>query len=80
MDCTVHGTLRARILEWVTFPFSRGSSQPGTEPRSPALQVDPLPAEPQGKQAPVYNIYIHIQQNHFAVSLKLTQNCKLTIF
>ena len=28
MDCTVHGTLQARILEWVAFPFSRGSSQP----------------------------------------------------
>ena len=41
----VHGILQARILKWVTFPFSRGSSQP----RSPALQVDSLPAEPQGK-------------------------------
>ena len=28
MDYTVHGILWARILEWVTFPFSRGSSQP----------------------------------------------------
>ena len=46
MDCyTVHGILQARILEWKAFPFSRGSSQP----RSPALQVDSLPAEPQGK-------------------------------
>ena len=27
MDYTVHGILRARILEWVAFPFSRGSSQ-----------------------------------------------------
>ena len=25
---TVHGILQARILEWVVFPFSRGSSQP----------------------------------------------------
>ena len=24
MDCTVHGILQARILEWVAFPFSRG--------------------------------------------------------
>ena len=24
MDYTVHGTLQARILEWVAFPFSRG--------------------------------------------------------
>ena len=27
-DCTVHGILQARMLEWVAFPFSRGSSQP----------------------------------------------------
>ena len=26
--CTVHGTLQARILEWVAVPFSRRSSQP----------------------------------------------------
>ena len=25
---TVHGIVQARILEWVAFPFSRGSSQP----------------------------------------------------
>ena len=24
MDCTVHGILQARILEWAAFPFSRG--------------------------------------------------------
>ena len=28
MDCTVHGTLQARVLEWVAFPFFRGSSKP----------------------------------------------------
>ena len=28
MDCTAHGILQARILEWVAFPFSRESSQP----------------------------------------------------
>ena len=49
MDCTVHGILQARILEWVALPFSRGSSQPGIKLRSPALQIDSLPAEPQGK-------------------------------
>ena len=27
LDYTVHGILQARILEWVAFPFSRGSSQ-----------------------------------------------------
>ena len=28
MDYTVHGILQASILEWVDFPFFRGSSQP----------------------------------------------------
>ena len=27
-DCTVHGILQARILEWVAVPFSRASSKP----------------------------------------------------
>ena len=28
VDDTVHGILQTTILEWVAFPFSRGSSQP----------------------------------------------------
>ena len=48
IDYIVHGILQARILELVAFPFSRGSSQPRIEPRSPALQADSLSAEPQG--------------------------------
>ena len=33
MDCSrpgssVHGTLQARVLEWIAIPFSKGSSQP----------------------------------------------------
>ena len=28
MDYTVLGILQARIVEWVAFPFSRGSAQP----------------------------------------------------
>ena len=49
MHYIVHGIPHARILEWVAFPFSRGSSQPWIKPRSPILQMDSLPAEPQGK-------------------------------
>ena len=43
------GILQVRILEWVAKASSRGSAQPKIEPRSPMLQVDSLPAEPQGK-------------------------------
>ena len=51
MDCnplgsSVHGISQGRILEWVS--FSRGSSCPGIEPMSPALQADSLPSEPPG--------------------------------
>ena len=28
MDYIVYGILQSRILEWVAFPYSRGSSQP----------------------------------------------------
>ena len=42
------GILQARILEWVAFPLSGGSSQPRGRPGS-ALQADSLPAEPLGK-------------------------------
>ena len=33
MDCTVLGILQARILEWVAFPFSRGSFWPRNQTR-----------------------------------------------
>ena len=54
MDCSlpgsfVYGILQARILEWVAFPFSKGSSKPKIKPRSPTWQVDSLPSEPPGK-------------------------------
>ena len=42
IDSTVHGILQARILEWVAFPFSMGSSQS----TSPTFQVDFLLSEP----------------------------------
>ena len=54
MDCSlpgssVHEILQARISEWVAFPSPGDLPNPGIKPRSPALQADSLPAEPQGK-------------------------------
>ena len=47
MDYTVHGILQAGILEWVA--FTPGDiPNAGTKSRSPALQADSLPDEPQG--------------------------------
>ena len=44
-----HGLLQAKIQERVAFPFSRGSSNSGIEPRSSAFQADALTSEPPGK-------------------------------
>ena len=51
MDCIVHVILQARILEWVAFPFSRGSSQSRnrTQISRIASRILFLPAELQGK-------------------------------
>ena len=49
LNYTVHGVLQARILEWVALPFSRGSSQPRDRTQVSCIEVDSLPAEPQGK-------------------------------
>ena len=57
MDCSppgssVHRISLARLQDWVVISFSKGSSWPGIEPRSPMcrlsliLQADSLPAEP----------------------------------
>ena len=45
---------RPRPEYWSGYPFPspRDLPNPGIEPRSPTLQADPLPAEPQGK--PIY--------------------------
>ena len=48
---SVHGILKARILEWVAMPSSRDLPDPGIVPESPvtqALKVDSLPLSHQG--------------------------------
>ena len=54
MDCSllgssVYGDSPAKTLEWVAMTPPEDLPNLGIEPRSPALQVDSLPAEPQGK-------------------------------
>ena len=49
MDCTVHGILQARILEWIAFPSLGDLPDPGIKARSSELQADSLLGEPQGK-------------------------------
>ena len=57
MNCSppgssVHGIVRARILEWVAMPSSRDLPDPGIEPTTPAapaVQADSSTTEPLGK-------------------------------
>ena len=49
MDYTVRGILQARILEWIAFPFSRGSSQPRDQTQVSRIADGFLPTEPPGK-------------------------------
>ena len=44
----VHGTIQARILEWVAISFSGDLPNPGMETWSPTLRADSLPSEPSG--------------------------------
>ena len=48
-DYTVHGILQTRILEWVVFPFSRGSSQPRDRTQVSHIAGDYLLSEPPRK-------------------------------
>ena len=43
---SVHGILQARILEWLSVPFSRETSYTEIEPWSLTLQANSSPAEP----------------------------------
>ena len=46
---SIYMVFQARILEGVAFPSPGDLPDPGNEPGSPALQVDPLPTELAGK-------------------------------
>ena len=63
MDCSPpgssgHGILQARILEWIAILFSRGLTDPGIEPGSPALEADSLPSETSGNPLIMVDITI----------------------
>ena len=49
MDYTVCGIFQARILEWVAFLFSRGSSQPRSQIHISRIAGRFLPSESQAK-------------------------------
>ena len=67
------GVLQAGILEWVAISFSRGSSDPGIEPRPPALLADSSPTELWGKPLQ----YLHDSRRGIFLQWFLEKDCKL---
>ena len=66
MDCSppgssVHGTLQARILEWVAMPFPRGSSQPWDQTQVSCFASRFFTSDPPGK--PCFTIINTIKTN-----------------
>ena len=54
---SVRGILQARMLDWVAFYFSKGSTHPRDQTWSPGLQVDSLPSEPPGKPLHCFMVF-----------------------
>ena len=66
MGCTVYGILQARILEWVAFPFSRGSSWPRNWTRVSCIAGRSL-----AKEAPLVPGIIGAESSFTCLSLQL---------
>ena len=65
-----------RILEQVAYPFSSGSSDPGIERGSPALQADSLSTELPMKPKATLFVYIHLVPTQYISScLKTSLLC-----
>ena len=74
MDCTIHEILQAKILEWVAFSFSGGSSQlRGGTQVSLALQANSLPPEPPYKGSGKGGVW----ELHGATVLRVEMNCRV---
>ena len=63
------GFSRQEYWSGLPFPSPGDLSNPGIEPRSPALQTDALPSEPLGKPIYIYNVHAIVwNQTGFASS------------
>ena len=60
---------------WLPFPSPGDLTNPGIEPRSPALQADYLPAEPQGKPSEATSIS-YLKDKVFSLLPKPSQRSK----
>ena len=77
MDCSlpgssVYGILQGRILGWLPFPSPGEFSDPGFEPKSPALQADSSTSEPPGKSwySTTTHTHTHTHTHTYIYTLK----------
>ena len=78
MDYTVYGILQARMLEWVAYPFSKGSSSPRNWTRvfciadgfftNWAIREAPIPPFPSASSSPSF---LPLQRNGQSEALKM---------
>ena len=74
MDCTVHGILQARILEWGAFLLSRGSFQPRDQTLVSRI-ADRFFTSWATREAPMtINAYRNLRFQHFHGHLQLDQH------
>ena len=72
----VHGILQARILEWVAFPFSRGSSQPKDQTHFSCLACGCFTTASPGK--PTVEFYLTINRNEGLMHVTMWMNLQNT--
>ena len=76
---SIHGISQARILEWVVISFSRGSSDPGMEPMSPALASGFSITGPSGKSQPHFqSFFFFFLKVYFGIKIAKTNKEKPT--
>ena len=82
MDCSplgssVHGDFPGKNTEVACHALLQGDlPHPGIEPRSPALQADSLPAEPQGKTKNTEVDSLSLLQGNFPIQ----ESLNITVF
>ena len=62
LGSSVHGIIKAIILEWVAFSSPRDLSNPGIKPGSPSLQADSLLSKLPGKPLFITKNYLHLEK------------------
>ena len=82
MDCSLpgssfHGILQVRILEWVTFPFSRGSSQLWDQTQVSRIADEFFTVRATREAHLSCNCSLKVLIKIMCVHLKLTQHCEL---